>query len=289
MKFIFQTLALCGLGLGLWTGCITAGGEAVTGLPINAEAKEGSLLTAVEIAERVRAAEKQREIKTEAGEVWSFDRDIVLENFDSKGKLERRQTRRFRSFSDNRIPVLLLHDGKPPTPEQVAKERKKIVEHKLKFLGGGDPDKQDAQGDANLLLRQIELYADHFTPRLIGTETVEGRPVYVLQFLLNPENRFEDSLVNLVIKNLLIKVWIDKEEFQIAKLEAELVNPLYVVGGLAGKVTTFKVIAFQKRLTPEIWADWKVSTHIRGRILWETQVIHFTSESSGFKRLVEDK
>ena len=67
------------------------------------------------------------------------------------------------------------------------KERKKIVEHKLKFLGGGDPDKQDAQGDANLLLRQIELYADHFTPRLIGTETIEGRPAYVLQFLLNPD------------------------------------------------------------------------------------------------------
>ena len=35
--------------------------------------------------------------------------------------------------------MLLLHDGKPPTPGQVEKERKKIVEHKLKFLGGGNP------------------------------------------------------------------------------------------------------------------------------------------------------
>ena len=107
--------------------------------------------------------------------------------------------------------MLLLHDGKPPTPEQVEKERKKISEHKLKFLGGGKPEEQDSEGDANLLVRQIELYADHFTPRLIGAETVEGRPAYVLQFLLNPENRFKDSLVNTIMKHLLIKVWIDEK------------------------------------------------------------------------------
>jgi hypothetical protein len=285
VRIKIKALTLAGLGLGLWTGCITAGGKPVNGLPANVEAKEGAQLTAVKIANRLRDAEKARETKTEAGEVFTFDRDIVIENFDSKGKLERRQTRRFRSFSDNRIPVLLLHDGKPPTPEQVEKERKKIVEHKLKFLGGGKPEELDAKGDANLLVRQIELYGDHFTPRLIGAETVEGRPAYILQFLLNPENRFKDSLVNTIMKHLLIKVWIDKEEFQIAKLEAELVNPLYVLGGLAGKVISFKLTAFQKRLTPEIWADWKVTAHIHGRLLWETHIIRFTSESSEFKPL----
>ena len=178
-----------------------------------------------------------------------------------------------------------FHRANHATPEQVEKERKKISEHKLKFLGGGKPEELDSESDANLLVRQIELYADHFTPRLIGAETVEGRPAYVLQFLLNPENRFKDSLVNTIMKHLLIKVWIDKEEFQIAKLEAELKNPLYVIGGLAGKVTSFKVTAFQERLTPEIWADWKVDSQIHGWLLWETYIIRFTSKSSGFKRL----
>lgn len=285
MKFLF--LALTTVGLGLSTGCITAGGKAVGELPANAEANEGTQLTAVEIADRLRIAEKQRELKTEAGVVYTFNRDIVIEETDGNDKLMRRQTRRFRSFSNNRIPELLRYDGKPPTSEQVEKERKKISENKLKFLGDGKPD--DSDGDANLLVRQIELYGDHFIPRLIGIETVEGRAAYVLQFLLNPEKRFEDSLVNMVIQHLLIKVWIDQKEFQIAKLDAELINPLYALGGLAGTVKTFKLTAYQKRLTPEIWADWKVTSDIRGRILWETRVIRFTSESSGFKPLVEDK
>ena len=287
MKFLF--LALAAVGLGLSTGCITAGGKAVGELPANAGANEGTQLTAVEIADRLRMAEKQRELKTEAGVVYTFNRDIVIKETDGKDKLMRRQTRRFRSFSNNRIPELLRYDGKPPTSEQVEKERKKISENKLKFLGDGKPDESDSDGDANLLVRQIELYGDHFIPRLIGIETVEGRAAYVLQFLLNPEKRFKDSLVNTVIQHLLIKVWIDQKEFQIAKLDAELINPLYALGGLAGTVKTFKLTAYQKRLTPEIWADWKVTSDIRGRILWETRVIRFTSESSGFKRLVEDK
>ena len=282
MKFSFQALALAGMIPVLLTGCITAGGKAVEGLE---EMAGNRPLSAEEITHRLRAAEKRRETTTDAGEVYTFDRDIVIEEFDKKGKLKRRQTRRFRSFTNNRIPELILHDGKPPTPVQIEKEREKIRENKLKFLGGGKPDNSDSDGDANLFLRQIELYGDHFVPRLVGTETVEGRPAHVLQFLLNPKNPFEDSLVNMIVKHLLIKVSIDREDFQIAKLDVELINPLYAIGGLAGKVTSFKVTAFQKRLTPEIWADWKVTTDLRGRILWENYIIHFTSKSSGFKLL----
>lgn len=272
------------------TGCITAGGKPVEAIePTGTVGDPGRELTAKEIAERLRLAEKRREEVTEAGEVYVFDRDIVIENIDSKGRLDKRQTRRFRSFSDNRVPVLVRYDGQEPTPKQIEKESKKILEHKLKFLGGGKPEEQDVKSDANLLVRQIEQYRDHFTPRLIGTGTVEGRPAYVLQFLLDKENQLKDPLANIVLKNMLIKVWIDREEFQIAKLEADLKNPLYVIGGLAGKVHGFKLTAHQKRLTPEIWADWKVAFQIRGRILWETKSIRFSSESTGFERYIENE
>jgi len=282
VRILLQSLLLTAIAA--LTGCITAGGKPVGALsPTAAPGELGLELTAEEIAEQLRLAEKRREEVTKAGKVYVFDRDIVIENFDSKGKLERRQTRRFRSFTDNRVPVLVRYDGKEPTPKQIEKESKKILEHKLKFLGGGKEDEQDA----NLLVRQIEQYRDNFTPRLFGTGTVEGRPAYVLQFLLDEKNKLDDPLANIVLKNMELKLWIDREEFQIAKLEAELKNELYVVGGLAGKVHGFKLTAHQQRLTPDIWADWKVNFQIRGRILWETKSIKFRSESTGFKLLVE--
>ena len=282
MRLMLQSLLLVLRVLG--HGCFTAGGKPV-GLLGAFRGQQPAPLTAKEIADRVRLAEKKRGEQSDAGEVFEFERDIVIEDFDGKGKLTRRQTRRFQSFTDHRIPVLIMHDGKVPTPEQIEKEHHEIQKHQTKFLGGGDPTKTDAQGDANLILRQIERYGDRFIPRLIGEESIENRPAYIMQFLFDAEQRFDDPLVNLVLKHLIIKVWIDREEFHIAKLEAELANPLYALGGLAAKLNSFKLIAYQKRLTPNFWVDWKVDTRIHGRVLWETKSIHFRSESTGFKRL----
>ena len=277
-----QTLFLALLTL--CAGCYSAGGKPVGLLAALRDFQEKPL-TAREIADRVQKAEKARGERATEGVVFEFERDIVIEDFDVKGNLKRRQTRRFQSFTDNRDPVLTMHDGKDPTPEQVEKERKKIRENQVKFLGGGDPTQANVEGDADLLLRQIERYSDRFTPQLIGEETIHGRPTYILQFLFDSNKSFKDPLVNLILKHLLIKAWIDQEEFQIAKLDAELANPLYAIGGLAAKLETFKLTAYQKRLTPKIWADWKVTADIHGRVLWKWSTIHFRSESSGFNRL----
>tara|TARA_B100001964_G_C14162244_1_gene567329 strand:- start:423 stop:1370 length:948 start_codon:yes stop_codon:yes gene_type:complete len=282
LKPVLQSLVLTVLCL--CAGCYSAGGKPV-GLLAALRGSVEKPLSAKEISEQMQSSEKARGQLTKSGTVFQFERDIVIEDFDGKGNLKRRQTRRFKSFTDNRDPVLTMHDGKDPTPKQVEKERKKIRENQVKFLGGGDPTQTNAQGDADLLLRQIERYGDRFTPRLIGEETVHGRPAYILQFLFDPKKKFKDPLVNLVLKHLLIKAWVDQEEFQVAKLDAELKNPLYAIGGLAAKLETFKLTAYQKRITNGIWADWKVTTDIHGRVLWEWSTIHFRSESSGFKQL----
>ena len=133
------------------------------------------------------------------------------------------------------------------------------------------------------MVRNIEKHRDKFIPHLIGTETINGRPAYILQFLHDPEKRFKEAMANEVLKHVLIKIWIDQKEFQIAKAEVVLANPLYVIGGLAATVTTFKLTAYQKRLTPEIWTDHRVTTFIEGRVLWTPHTITFSSESFDFK------
>jgi hypothetical protein len=201
-----------------------------------------------------------------------------------EGKKERLKTRTYRSFSDHRDPVLLLIDGKIPTPEQVEKERKEIHKHQIKIMGSGESKEDpDRKGDANLMVRNIEKHRDKFIPHLIGTETINGRPAYILQFLHDPEKRFKEAMANEVLKHVLIKIWIDQKEFQVAKAEVVLANPLYVIGGLAATVTTFKLTAYQKRLTPEIWTDHRVTTFIEGRVLWTPHTITFSSESFDFK------
>ena len=278
-----MVLMMLALGLATLTGCISFGGKAVESLPeAGDEANQARPLTAREISDKALEAEKRRQAKTEAGVVFTFQRKVVINEVE--GKKERLKTRTYQSFSDHRDPVLLLIDGKIPTPEQVEKERKEIHKHQIKIMGSGESKEDpDRKGDANLMVRNIEKHRDKFIPHLIGTETINGRPAYILQFLHDPEKRFKEAMANEVLKHVLIKIWIDQKEFQIAKAEVVLANPLYVIGGLAATVTTFKLTAYQKRLTPEIWTDHRVTTFIEGRVLWTPHTITFSSESFDFK------
>ena len=281
-------ILICLLGLSGATGCLTAGGAVVRGL--DPEANERVVpLTAEKIVERYRATERSRASATESGVVFTYQRDIRITDFDSEGEVERLQTRRFKSFTDNRVPVLVLRDGKEPTPEQVAKEHRNISKTKLKFLGAqakaGTAGEKKDEGDARLIVRQIEKYGEQFEPHLLGTESVEGRPAYVLQFFVKPGKTFKDPIVNLVLHHLIIKVWIDREEFQLSKLEAELANPLYAIGGLAAKLERFKVVALQKRLTSRVWADGEVRAEAAGRVLFDPFTVRFESTSSAFEPL----
>ena len=278
-----MVLMMLALGLATLTGCISFGGKAVEPLPeAGGEANQVRPLTAREISDKALEAEKRRQAKTETGVVFTFQRKVVINEVE--GKKERLKTRTYQSFSDHRDPVLLLIDGKIPTPEQVEKERKEIHKHQIKIMGSGESKEDpDRKGDANLMVRNIEKHRDKFIPHLIGTETINGRPAYILQFLHDPEKRFKEAMANEVLKHVLIKIWIDQKEFQIAKAEVVLANPLYVIGGLAATVTTFKLTAYQKRLTPEIWTDHRVTTFIEGRVLWTPHTITFSSESFDFK------
>ena len=278
-----MVLMMLALGLATLTGCISFGGKAVEPLPeAGDEANQARPLTAREISDKALEAEKRRQAKTEEGVVFTFQRKVVINEVE--GKKERLKTRTYQSFSDHRDPVLLLIDGKIPTPEQVEKERKEIHKHQIKIMGSGESKEDpDRKGDANLMVRNIEKHRDKFIPHLIGTETINGRPAYILQFLHDPEKRFKEAMANEVLKHVLIKIWIDQKEFQVAKAEVVLANPLYVIGGLAATVTTFKLTAYQKRLTPEIWTDHRVTTFIEGRVLWTPHTITFSSESFDFK------
>lgn len=281
-------ILICLLGLSGATGCLTAGGAVVRGL--DPEANERVVpLTAEEIVERYRATERSRASAAESGVVFTYQRDIRITDFDSEGEVERLQTRRFKSFTDNRVPVLVLRDGKEPTPEQAAKEHRNISKTKLKFLGAqakaGTGGEKKNEADARLIVRQIEKYGEQFEPHLLGTESVEGRPAYVLQFFVKPGKTFNDPIVNLVLHHLIIKVWIDREEFHLSKLEAELANPLYAIGGLAAKLERFKVVALQKRLTSRVWADGEVRAEAAGRVLFDPFTVRFESTSSDFEPL----
>lgn len=86
---------------------------------------------------------------------------------------------------------------------------------------------QRERDEDHLFLREM---ADAFSYRLLGSDVADGRSVFVLEAAPRPEYRPPNTKAK-VLTHMRGKLWIDKEECQWVKVEAEVTAPvsLYLV------------------------------------------------------------
>ena len=286
-KIPMLVLFISGAGLPVLTGCqaiatvdpLPQDLQKLKALAEAAEARGEQAITAEEIVEKMRDAEMSREGKSKKSLVYTFLRNVVTEDLNSVGETTKRKTKTYRAFSDNRDQVLLKVDGRKPTPKEVEADRKENRKRQRQLLDSGKKGK----GDSKIRRRKFDQYRDKFIPRLIGTEKIGVRPNYIVQLVPNPSHKLKSSVVDRMMNQMLAKLWIDQEEFQVTKAEIELTHPISYLVGIAASLRALKFTIHQKRLTPEIWVDQNVSAFIDVRILLGTFHFQMNSKSSGFK------
>jgi hypothetical protein len=104
-----------------------------------------------------------------------------------------------------------------------------------------------------------------FTFKLIGEETIAGRPVWVISGEPRPDYHAREQLAKVVTKTRG-KVWIDKSEFQWVKLEAELIGPISFGLGLVRIAPGFTLQFEQTRVNDEVWLPASGSIKGNGRL-----------------------
>ena len=286
-KIPMIVLFIAGTSLPVLTGCQAIGTvnplpqdlQKLEALAESAEARGEQAITAEEIVEKMRDAEMRRESTSKNGLVYTFLRNVVTEDLNSVGETTIRKTKTYRAFSDNRDQVLLKVDGRKPTPKEFEADRKENRKRQRRLLDSGKKGK----GDTEIRGRKFDQYRDKFIPRLIGTEVIADRPTYIIQLVSDPSHKLKSSVVDRMMNQMLTKLWIDQEEFQLAKAEIELIRPISFLAGIAASLRAIKFTIHQKRLTPEIWVDQNVSAFIDVRILLGTFRFRMTSKSSDFK------
>jgi len=286
-KTAVMVLFIAGTSLPVFTGCKTISTvdplpqdlQTLEALAEAADAKGEQAITAQDIVEKMRDTEMSREGKSKQSLVYTFLRNVVTEDLNSVGETTNRKTKTYRAFSDNRDQVLLEVDGRKPTPKEVEVDRKANRKRQRQLLDSGKKGK----GDSEIRRRKFDQYRDKFTPRLIGTEKIGVRPNYIVQLVPNPSHKLKSSVVDRMMNQMLAKLWIDQEEFQVTKAEIELTHPISYLVGIAASLRTLKFTINQKRLTPEIWVDQNVSAFIDVRILLGTFHFRMNSKSSDFK------
>ena len=160
---------------------------------------------------------------------------------------------------------LIARNGKPLSDNDARKVQEKL-DRELKRRENETPQEKARLEKERQKQREFanELPAA-FDFRLIGEETVSGRPVWVISGEPKPGYRARDPLAKVVTK-MRGKIWIDKTELQWVRVEAESIGSISFGLGLV-RIGPGSVVRFeQTRVNDEVWLPSSGNIKVNARL-----------------------
>lgn len=161
----------------------------------------------------------------------------------------------------------LEKDGKPIPPAQAAKEQAKLdrAAAKASRLSDGERDKRlaDAERDRTKRREDYKDIPNAFDFKLIGDATVSGRATY--EIAARPRAGYHGKGRN-IFSSLEGTLWIDKQDFNWVKFEADVLKP-FSIGWFLARVAAGTHISYEMmRVNNELWVPKTVSLKASARL-----------------------
>ncbi len=176
---------------------------------------------------------------------------------DGHGQIKKTTVTESDHFWINGVPVrkVVEKDGKPLTPDEIAKENERI--DKLTAKAREKRDKADAngketdpRGNEEITVSRLLELGSFTNPRRVQ---LEGRDAIAVDYIGDPKaktrNRAEE-----VIRDLAGTAWIDEQDHVLTRVEGHFANAFKIGGGLIASVqkdTRFSMA--QTKVNGEVW------------------------------------
>lgn len=187
--------------------------------------------------------------------------------FDSSGKPASTEVRLYKVYPLDGEPYyeLIEVDGKPPDATEREKERKRqkeFREERAKKARGEKPDDGRVAFDKELF--------DRYTSTVEGVEELNGRRTYVLRFQPREGELPVRKRIDHALNNSAGRLWIDAEEFGVARVEFDLLRPVKFWGGLIAAIRDMVGRLELTRLEGGVWHPKHMEVQMEGRVLWNS-------------------
>ena len=185
------------------------------------------------------------------------------------------------------MKILLKEDNKPTDPilyRQQLQTWKELLELALK---PNDPRAKLAyskwQKKKTDRADLVDATRDAFLTKWLGREMVNGRPCDV--FELNPNPAFHPhSIFQDAMTHITAKIWVDREQDQLARAEAHVMRDISFGGGILGKLYRGGVFSFQQtEVSPGVWLPARYQYDFMGRKFLFTFEEHQYIEASQYR------
>jgi hypothetical protein len=166
---------------------------------------------------------------------------------------------------------LIRKDGKPLPEKELQKEQEKLAINATRQANLSTSQKAKLEKERQARLKKEDQAWNDvmkaFDITLDGQDHLEGRPVTILSF--TPRSGYVPSGEETrLLKQIKGKAWIDDEDFQIVRLDAEMVEDLKFGGGFLAKIKKGGTLSFfQRKINQEVWFPFRSESYLNARIL----------------------
>jgi hypothetical protein len=215
-------------------------------------------------------ADKDLQNQKQARDYTYIAREIE-NKLDGKGETKSTEVKTYEVLEIYGEPVqrLIAKNDKPLDDKQAAKEEEKIqkIIDKRKNESENDQQKREQKQekereDGRKFVREV---ADAYNFTLLGTELVGGREAWVFQG--EPRPGFEPHMKeSKFLSKFHGRVWIDKSDLQMAKLDVEAIDNVAVGWVLARIHKGTRFMIEQTRVNDEVWLPRYLTFKVDARI-----------------------
>jgi hypothetical protein len=130
-----------------------------------------------------------------------------------------------------------------------------------------------------------ELIA-HFDFTMAGQKPINGRPAYQIAFRPKYPEPPVRHIVDRFLNRISGTIWVDAEEYEIARAEIHLASSVEFLGGIIGSLKKLAYTMTRTRVAEGLWLNTFSSGEFEGRKLFDSMRIKTKSRSINFKPLV---
>jgi hypothetical protein len=265
MRFQLLALMLCGLA------CLSAHAQQDPQSSVSPTDASAAVLTKPDLTpdasgklsqEQMRAltrtvAENYRDNYKKLRDYTYIDREIS-HHMDGNGQVKSTETKTFEIMElyGEQVARLIEKDDKPLDAKDSEKEEERIrkITDKRKNETEDDRRKRAAEQDKRRQKSRefVSEVADAYNFRLIGSEVLNGRDTWVIDG--DPRADFQAHLKEAeMLSKFRGRLWIDKTEMQLAKMDVEAIDTAAFGWVLARIHKGTRFVYEQTRINDEVW------------------------------------
>ena len=198
--------------------------------------------------------------------------DREVENkLDSHGQIKSSESKTYEIMDlyGEQVQRLIEKNDKPLSARDAAKEEERIQKETAKRKNESDDQRAKRQQEEEKQREKnrefVREVADAYTFRLVGSEVLGGRDTWVIDGEPRPEFQARLKEAQMLAK-FRGRLWIDKSELQLAKMDVEAIDTVSFGWVLARIHKGTRLVFEQIRVNDEVWLPQHISFKLDARV-----------------------